>query len=318
MRPLLWLSPLMVSGAILAGVPNAGGSPAIVTPVPPVGIDAVKPVETAPAADPNLEKALQVSRRYRKEQAQVRFTVFSGGCARGRKVALTFDDGPDPKNTPKILDILKAEHAPATFFVIGMKAEKYPELVRREAAEGHDLGNHTYHHLELTEMRADGVRFEIERTNQALEKIVGGPTRWFRAPGCHYTTEAIQTIKDAKMVRIDSTDNPGDWAHPTPDQIIRRSLRDLSRGDVLLCHDRIAETVQALPQLIHEIRARGYEIVPLADLALEAQNTPGFRPLFCQRADGVRIDRVAKVPAASLKNAALTKKQAVKVSTGVL
>ncbi len=314
MRSLFWLSPLMLSGTILVGLPNAGGNPAATTPAPA----AAPTVSAVPAADPNQELAMQNARRYRKEQAQVRFTVFSGGCNRDRKVALTFDDGPDPKNTPKILDILKAEHVPATFFVIGMKAEKNPELILREAAEGHDLGNHTYHHLELTEMHADGVRFEIERTNQVLEKILGGPTRWFRGPGCHYTNEAIQAISDTKMVRIDSTDNPGDWAHPTPDQIVRRSMRDLSRGDVILCHDRIGETVQALPRLIKEIRARGYQIVPLADLALEAQHTPGFHPAFCQRADGVRIDRTAKVPTASLKNASLKKQQPAKVTTGVL
>jgi peptidoglycan/xylan/chitin deacetylase (PgdA/CDA1 family) len=316
MRPLFWLSPLMLSGTLLAGVTNAGGSPAAPTPAPAPSVTPL--VAAAPAADPEVERALANARHFRKEQAQIHFNVFSGGCNRDRKVALTFDDGPDPKNTPKILDVLKAEHAPATFFVIGMKAEKHPELVLRESAEGHDVGNHTYHHLELTEMGADGVRFEIERTNQTLEKILGGPTRWFRAPGCHYTTEALQAISGEKMVRIDSTDNPGDWAHPTPDQIVRRSLRSLSRGDVILCHDRIAETALALPRLIHEIRARGYQIVPLADLALEAQNTPGFHPMFCQRADGVRIDRMAKVPTATLKNAALTKKQPVRVGTGIL
>lgn len=315
MRPLLWLSPLMLSGSLLAGVATPAVNPAVAPSPEP---SPARPLAPAPPADPELERAYQNARRYRQEQQHVHFSVFSGGFGRSRRVALTFDDGPDPVTTPKILDVLRAEHAPATFFVIGMKAEKYPEIIRREAAEGHDLGNHTYHHLELTEMGADGVRFEIERTNQALEKIVGGPTRWFRAPGCHYTTEALQAIASEKMVRIDSTDNPGDWAHPTPDQIVQRSLRSLGRGDVILCHDRIAETVQALPRLIHEIRARGYEIVPLADLALEAQATPGFHPAFCQRADGVRIDRVIHGPAAALHNAAFGKKDPAPSAAPVL
>jgi peptidoglycan/xylan/chitin deacetylase (PgdA/CDA1 family) len=255
--------------------------------------------QTAAAADSaDLERA----REYRRAQSKIHFTAFNGGSNRERLVALTFDDGPDPVVTPKILDVLHREHAPATFFVIGKKVEEYPEIVRRAAAEGHDFGNHTYHHLELTEMNEAGVKFEIERTNQALEKVVGGATRWFRAPGCHYTSDALAAIQAEHMVRVDTTDNAGDWSHPKPEKIERVVLHDLSPGDVILCHDRIEETAKALPKIIEGIRARGFRIVSLAELAERAQATRGFRPIEWPRNEGVQAPaRVAVRTASRLK-----------------
>lgn len=232
------------------------------------------------------------SQKVLEQQARVGFAAFSGGVSSEKEVALTFDDGPDPETTPQILDVLKQEGVPATFFVVGSKAEQYPDLIRREAEEGHDLGNHTFHHFELTELDPDGVRAEITRTNQALEQILGAKTRWFRAPGCHYTPDALKVIRECGMVRVDTQDNSGDWANPGVSNILRRTLTHLSPGDVILCHDRIPQTVEALPRLIHTLRKRGYRIVPLARLALEAQSTPGFRPVVWPRGEGVQIQAI--------------------------
>jgi peptidoglycan/xylan/chitin deacetylase (PgdA/CDA1 family) len=239
-----------------------------------------------------VDPLLLRTRKALQQQTEVSFAAFSGGPASGKQVALTFDDGPDPEVTPQILDILKQEGVPATFFLVGSKVERYPELVRREVAEGHDLGNHTYHHFELTDLDPAGVRAEITRTNDALERHVGAKTRWFRAPGCHYTPEAVQVIRKCGMVRVDTLDNSGDWANPGVSAILRRTLAHLSPGDVILCHDRIPQTVEALPRLIHTLRKRGYRIVPLAKLALEAQSTPGFRPVPWPRGEGVQIQAV--------------------------
>jgi len=232
------------------------------------------------------------SRKVLLQQAQVSFAAFSGGVSSEKEVALTFDDGPDPEVTPQILDILKQERVPATFFVVGSKAERFPELILREAEEGHDFGNHTFHHFELTNLDPAGVRAEITRTNDALEQIVGAKTRWFRAPGCHYTPDALKVIRNCGMVRVDTQDNSGDWANPGVPSILRRTLSHLSPGDVILCHDRIPQTVEALPRLIHTLRKRGYRIVPLAQLALEAQSTPGFRPVIWPRGEGVQIQAI--------------------------
>ena len=256
-------------------------------PVTTLATAAVRPaVQVAGPApfDPILNRA----RAERKQQGRVLFSAFSGGVPSRKQVALTFDDGPDPTVTPQILDILKREDVPATFFVVGSKAERFPDLIRREVSEGHDLGNHTFDHFELTGLSVAGARFEIERTNQALQQIVGAPTRWFRAPGCHYTPEALQAIRETGMVRVDTLDNSGDWANPGVNAILRRTLSHLSPGDVILCHDRIPQTVEALPKLIRTLHARGYEVVPLAQLALRAQ-AKGFHPITWPRSEGVQI-----------------------------
>ncbi|MDQ3815113.1 MAG: polysaccharide deacetylase family protein, partial [Armatimonadota bacterium] len=234
--------------------------------------------------------ARQRSGALRAAQSRIHFTHFSGGSPHEKLVALTFDDGPDPTWTPKILDILKREKVPATFFIIGSKAEKYPELVLREAAEGHDLGNHTYNHFQVNELDALDWHFEIQKTNQVLEQILGGPTRWFRAPGCHYTIDALQAISDLKMVRVDTTANSGDWDTHGPPAIISRTLSHLAPGAVILCHDRVPKTATTLPHLIRAIRQRGYRFVSLTELAVRAQATPNFQPEFWPTNQGIMIE----------------------------
>lgn len=255
---------------------------------PHVGQVIAAAAQLKPAVDA-VDPLLAHARKILKQQAQVGFAAFSGGVSSEKEVALTFDDGPDPVTTPQILDILKQEGVPATFFVVGSKAEEYPELIRREVEEGHDLGNHTFHHFELTDLEPARVRAEITRTNDTLEQIVGARTRWFRAPGCHYTPDALKVIQECGLVRVDTQDNSGDWANPGVSAILHRTLTHLSPGDVILCHDRIPQTVVALPRLIHTLRKRGYRIVPLARLALEAQSTPGFRPVSWPRGEGVQM-----------------------------
>lgn len=271
-------------------LPLVGRGPAPAHPAsPPVPQPAV--IAAVPKPDPLTLLAHRRAEVYHDQQDGIRFAAFSGGRAQERLVTLTFDDGPDPAVTPRILDILKREKVPATFFIVGRKAAKYPQLVRREAAEGHDLGNHTYHHYELTWLDPTGLKFEIQHTNDTLRQILGVPTRWFRAPGCHYTQASLKVIRDLGMVRVDTTDNSGDWAGYGVRSILNRVMTHLSPGDVILCHDRMPETVQALPILIRSVRRRGYRFVPLAELARRAQQTPGFRPDLWPDNEGITLDR---------------------------
>jgi peptidoglycan/xylan/chitin deacetylase (PgdA/CDA1 family) len=251
------------------------------------------PATTRPARDADVLTeiaAYENSRRYRLEQNKINFSTFSGGSPYEKTVTLTFDDGPDPRNTPKILQILHKNKVAGTFFVIGRKVDRYPELVRAMAAQGHDLGNHTYHHFEMTALGDAGVRFEIQRTNQSIERVVGGPTRWFRAPGCRYTPEILQILNDLDMIRVDTTLNSGDWAKHDTKSIVDRIVKDVAPGDVILVHDRLALTVKALPEVIRQVRAKGYRFVPLTTLALRAQAVPGFRPPFWPSHQGIVID----------------------------
>ncbi|MDB5462364.1 MAG: polysaccharide deacetylase, partial [Phenylobacterium sp.] len=198
------------------------------------------------------------------------------------KIALTFDDGPDPRWTPAILDILKAKGVRATFFVIGENAGSSPELVRREVAEGHDVGNHTFTHPNLSVVPEQLERLELDTTRKLFESITGRSMRLFRPPyfgdAEPSTPREVAPLLDAQRqgylsvgLRIDTDD----WKKPDPSHIINTALtrladRDQRPGQVILLHDSGGDrsrTVAALPVLIDALRARGYKLVTVGDLA---------------------------------------------------
>ena len=199
------------------------------------------------------------------------------------KLALTFDDGPDPDWTPEILDILKEKGVHASFFIIGQNAAAHPGLVQRIVAEGHDVGDHTFTHPNLGELPDALVRLEINATERLFEALTGRSMRLFRAP---YLGDAEPTTAD-EIVPIEIAQgmgylsvglhvDPNDWQRPTADQIVARVLAQVSdpnpdvRGHVILLHDSGGDrstTVEALPKLIDTLRAKGYELVPVSELA---------------------------------------------------
>jgi cellulose synthase/poly-beta-1,6-N-acetylglucosamine synthase-like glycosyltransferase/spore germination protein YaaH/peptidoglycan/xylan/chitin deacetylase (PgdA/CDA1 family) len=206
-------------------------------------------------------------------------------------VALTFDDGPDGRWTPKVLDILKAKGAPASFFVIGENMQKRPDLVAREVAEGHVVGSHTWTHPNIAEVPLAETRLELNATQRLFETITGRSMRFFRPPffgdAEPSTPKEIAPVLIAQNLgyytaglRID----PDDWQKPTPEQIVQRVLDRLDNpgdrpGKVVLLHDAGGDrsrTVEALPALIDAIRARGYRLVTVAELAgmTQAQSLP--------------------------------------------
>lgn len=199
------------------------------------------------------------------------------------QIALTFDDGPDPDWTPQILDILKARHVPATFFIIGSQAEMSPRLVQREVNEGHDVGNHTFTHPNLGESPAGIVSLELNATQRLFEALTGRSMRLFRAP---YFGDAEPTTAD-ELVPIEIAQkmgyiavglhiDPDDWEKPPADVIVQRVLDQLAHtspereGHVILLHDGggdRSQTVAALPHIIDDLRAKGYTFVTVSQLA---------------------------------------------------
>jgi cellulose synthase/poly-beta-1,6-N-acetylglucosamine synthase-like glycosyltransferase/spore germination protein YaaH/peptidoglycan/xylan/chitin deacetylase (PgdA/CDA1 family) len=200
-------------------------------------------------------------------------------------VALTFDDGPDWRWTPKILDVLKEKNAPATFFVIGANMQARPDLVRREVDQGMVVGSHTYTHPNISFLPAPEVDLELNATQRLFEVITGKDLRFFRPP--YYGDADPSTPADVKPLivaqnlgyyiaglRVD----PGDWTKPPPEVIVQRTLDRLAQpgtldepaGQVVLLHDSGGDrsrTVAALPELIDQLRAHGYRLVTLGDLA---------------------------------------------------
>jgi cellulose synthase/poly-beta-1,6-N-acetylglucosamine synthase-like glycosyltransferase/spore germination protein YaaH/peptidoglycan/xylan/chitin deacetylase (PgdA/CDA1 family) len=202
-----------------------------------------------------------------------------------KKLVLTFDDGPDPVYTPQILDILSREKVPATFFIVGINAENNIPIVKRIFREGHEIGNHTFTHPNIAKVSRKRAILEIEATRLLLECITGHSTVMFRAPynADFEPTKAEELVPVAIARQLNYLDigeslDPLDWEPGTSaDSIVARVIRrkedmtaqDLS-GNIILLHDAGGEsraaTVEALPQIIHYFKSRGYTFTTVADL----------------------------------------------------
>lgn len=203
-------------------------------------------------------------------------TVFHKGSTREDQVVLTFDDGPDPEWTPKILEILKQKKVKASFFVVGNKVEDSPELLKRIYEEGHDVGNHTYTHSNLQEASREQTILELNATQRLIESVLGRSTILFRPP---YQADARpKVIEDLKAIQIaqelgyltvcENIDSE-DWERPGADVILRRIKDQRHSGNIILLHDAGGDrrqTVEALPKIIDYLKARGDQIVTLSEL----------------------------------------------------
>lgn len=190
-----------------------------------------------------------------------------------KQVALTFDDGPHPAYTPKILRILKQYHARATFFVVGAQAQKYPQLIRAEIAAGSSVGNHTYDHVSLIKIPPAYVGTEIKACGQVIQQITGRAPHLFRPPGGTYDPAVAQMAEALGYTTVLWTDDPGDYASPGADVIYDRTLARVNNGAIILLHDGISQTIQMLPRLLQYLRANGYEIVTVDEM-LRQQRLP--------------------------------------------
>ena len=194
------------------------------------------------------------------------------------KVALTFDDGPDPQWTPRILDILAREQVPATFFVIGTNAEMHPEILRRTVREGHELGIHTFTHPNIAAISPTQFELELTATQRLLASAVGRQSVLFRPPYAvdaePETPDQVRPIEMASRlgyVTVGMQIDPDDWQRPGVDAIVSRTVAAAQSGEghVILLHDSggdRTQTLAALPRIIAALRAQGFEFVTLATL----------------------------------------------------
>jgi peptidoglycan-N-acetylglucosamine deacetylase len=203
-------------------------------------------------------------------------TLYHQGAGTPHQVALTFDDGPDPKWTPQVLDILKAANVKAAFFLVGQNAEEYPDLVRRIMDEGHEIGNHTYYHPNLALCWPEHVRIELNATELLLETITGRSTTLFRPPYAADTspskiselTPLLLAQELGYLVVLENID-PQDWARPGADVILQRVKQQRRDGSIILLHDAGGDreqTVEALPRILDYLKTRGDSIVSLSTL----------------------------------------------------
>lgn len=185
----------------------------------------------------------------------------------GRRVALTFDDGPDPQRTPAVLDLLARQGVRATFFVVGARAEAHPELVRRMATEGHVVGNHSYTHSWRFPLRSLGRTVEeLRRTGEVLHRITGRQPRLFRPPFGVTNPTIARAVRRLGLDPVGWSIRSLDTMGQSPERVAARILRRLHPGAVILLHDRCAGSERLVGLLVEGLRSRGLEPVTLPEL----------------------------------------------------
>jgi peptidoglycan/xylan/chitin deacetylase (PgdA/CDA1 family) len=189
-------------------------------------------------------------------------------------IAITFDDGPDPVLTPRLLDLLKQRSIHATFFLVGKNAAAFPEVVRRIVAEGHEVGNHSWSHPLLTQLGQESVESQLRRTHDAIVKACGTAPLLYRPPyGAVRLSQRTRIEKTFGYPAILWDVDPQDWKHPRSAQKVYDSIHSQTRpGSIILCHDIHETTVAAMPSTLDDLTARGYRFVTVTQLI--AYTTP--------------------------------------------
>lgn len=192
------------------------------------------------------------------------------------KIALTFDDGPSPDYTPRVLDVLKKYEVKATFFLVGRHVEKYPEVAKRILQEGHEIGNHTYSHRDLVPSSKRKLIYEVERCRKTFKDVLGIETYLFRPPRGIYSEAVRQFIVDRGFKMILWSISGIDWAGTPAGVIAKRIIRSAHPGAIILLHDSGAllkseghsrmNTVKALELIIPALKEKGFEFVTVSEL----------------------------------------------------
>lgn len=203
--------------------------------------------------------------------------VHAGAPQDPAAVVLTFDDGPDPRWTPAILDILKARGVPAVFFVTGRNAERHPELIERIRAEGHLVANHSFFHPDIGQVSAPHAALELLSTTRLLEALTGTSPRLFRPPylrdslpASRDELTAVLRAQEQRLTVLGQSIDPRDYERPGVDELVTRVAEQRAQGAVLLLHDGggdRSQTVAALPRILDLLAQRGDRVVPAWELA---------------------------------------------------
>ena len=181
------------------------------------------------------------------------------------KIALTFDDGPSAAWTPALLDGLKERGVKATFFLIGENADKNPEIVKRMAEEGHLIGNHTYHHVELTKVSENEARLELADTSAAIVRLTGKEPEYMRPPFGAWQRKLEQEIQ---MLPVLWTIDPLDWTTENQDEIVNKVVTEAEENDIILLHDCYKSSIEAGLRIVDILQEEGFMFVTVDELLL--------------------------------------------------
>jgi peptidoglycan/xylan/chitin deacetylase (PgdA/CDA1 family) len=215
------------------------------------------------ADDPKYQNAAQMLKNLPRDTDGVEIWKGPAGL---RRIALTFDDGPNPRRTPELLDLLKSLGVHGTFFFVGKQAALYPDIVRRAASEGHEVGNHTWDHPNLSKLSASDTMRELASTNRLLTDLTGTPPRFFRPPGGNINADAREAGAALNVTPAMWTFLGGKTEGLPVETMAPEFIRAAQPGAIFLIHDGTRKIGEMLPTVVHALRAEGYTFVTLSEL----------------------------------------------------
>lgn len=276
-RLLVWLAAILLVGACRAPLARRGPEPPRAAPPGP----AAGAADPDPAT-PDLAGGPEDAGRPHFDPPEPPRGAYLRGDRRYRIAALTFDDGPDGIYTPRVLDQLKRYGVRATFYLVGKRAAARPDIVQRIVREGHEVGNHSWDHAELTRLDERRIHLELFQTHQTLVRLTGRPVRTFRPP---YGALDDRVLREARAIgyatvlwNVDSLD----WKRGmTRDDVLHNVLPAVRNGSIILMHsaggkgEDLSNTVEALPLIIKTLRGQGYRLVTISELLATGRPLPG-------------------------------------------
>ncbi|MGI6486175.1 MAG: polysaccharide deacetylase family protein [Tepidanaerobacteraceae bacterium] len=223
---------------------------------PPEGTEdrsGVSGVETVPANDKVIPVAIR------------------GVPNAGKKVAITFDDGPYKDMTPKYISVLESFGARATFFVVGNRVQAFPEATLLLAEKGFEIGGHSYSHSNFKGKTKQAMKDDFIRCIEAIESVAGTKVSLFRPPYGAYNTTLLDTAVEFSQQTVGWNVDPKDWSGIKPEEIAKRVLKHSEDGSIILLHEGRQNTLQALPRIIEGLREMGYELVTVSELLFASE-----------------------------------------------
>lgn len=221
-----------------------------------------------PSSAPSFSVSSQVGEKLDSisPEDEPEMRVVTCGPSDSKRIALTFDDGPQPRLTAQVLEILRNRKVKATFFVLGKCVKQHPEILRQVAAEGHEIGNHTYDHRLLAGMSDEQIERQITETQAEIKSAIGEEPRIFRPPYGVLRVNSKAILADHHMNAVLWSVDPRDWRVRNRDKILHAVTNHVQNGSIVVCHDIYQTTVDALPEMIDALQAAGYELTTVSQL----------------------------------------------------
>lgn len=257
---------LLVVSILLASFGALNAAPAPAASAAPSSPPATEPAgkSEAPAAAPSTDAPATPA----PAPVAAPKITYSDCHVDGQYIAMTFDDGPHKTNTPRLLDMLKARHIHATFFLVGENVVENQEIVKRILAEGHEIGNHSWSHPNFMTMNDTSVRDQLQKTQDAITKACGGMTpKLMRPPYGAFTTRQKNWAHGEWGFTVVLWDvDPEDWKYRNAEHVKREILKAAVSGSIVLSHDIHKTTVDAMPEVLDTLIARGFKFVTVSEL----------------------------------------------------